>query len=137
VTESLWGDLPKASSDPHPRQILEEQARAVTEQTKGLLRGQFRQYIDSDTYHGKAASAQLCVICSAMGEYTYYVLEAEYDIVDPFPAFVSYPGLLHEGTECADASGFKEAVKAILQSPRTRRAVASLLREAQGDDIPF
>lgn len=150
----LWGELPKPSTDEHPKQVLELQSKLLAEKTAGLLEGEL--LIDSARRGRCDFFARLRIICPALANYRYAVLDAAYNFLDPYPAYVMEPGYGTEDEfEVSNLKEFKASVEAILKSERVRNAIAAMLREATSstpmyddrsddseapsydDDIPF
>lgn len=121
----LWGDLPAPDTKVTPRDILERQAVLLTEKTKGLLEGQVTELPSNAGMNNYSLVAAV-----PTKGYRFNLVTAQYDIV------LLYPAMMHdfvnaEHQKVADEEELEAFLARVLQSEKTREAIASLMRYAK------
>lgn len=138
TTGSLWGDLPAPDTSDSPGRILREQANAIGQATQGALTGKVVIRRDSD-------SLVTDLILRAP-----YLNNYEIGVVSVRHGPMMYPATMYDligdagragpelaigdagpGVVCRDPASYEKALKEILQSPRLRKIIASLLAQSK------
>jgi len=123
-TESFWGDLGNLEDVKTPGSHLREQAEVLTRETKGLLVGQVHQVPQGDQI-----SVELNIVVPALSDYRWNVLRVLHPLAI-YPLEVQ-ESQTYEWQKCPDEAAFLATLKAILSSPKVRKAIATLLAQSK------
>jgi hypothetical protein len=121
--KSLWGDLSDLEIVRTPKEILKEQADALTEATEGVLVGR----VDAAAGPGGSFSNELNVLVPRLNNYTYTILTATHKI-DPYPVRVLVNTTQRYAT-CEDEQNFINVLEAILSSKEVKHVLSRLLSQ--------
>src|SRR2546428_606499 len=125
VRKNLWGDLPPTDDIRTPKQILKEQAVALSDMTKSMLYGDVGVQNTRDQF-----LLTLRIVAPALENYTYDILSVLHPLeVYPLKVWPSWSSSAN-AKECVNAESFETALTEILQADRTRRVVAALLAQS-------
>jgi hypothetical protein len=121
-SKSLWGDLSQIERVRSPRTILLEQARYLTEVTKGALVGG----VSDEIYPGRFRY-YLVVEVPALNSYRVTVLTAEHD-VDLYPVRIKADRAKID-VSCHDETEFENVVGSVLSSLEVKAMLSRLLSQ--------
>jgi hypothetical protein len=131
MSDSFWGTIPVAENIASPYSILKEQAEFLATGTGQLLTGEVQKKADGNLFIIK-----FFIRAKALNNYKYSLLTVTHDVhlypvevlssQDPFPK------------PCRNESEFKDILRNILSSEKTRSVVQALLAQIRDEDeIPF
>jgi hypothetical protein len=121
--KSLWGDLSDLEIVRTPKEILKEQADALTEATEGVLVGR----VGAASGTGNSFSLELSVFVPRLNNYTYTILTADHKI-DLYPVRV-FPSTTQRYVTCENEQTFIKALEEILSSKEVKRILSRLLSQ--------
>jgi hypothetical protein len=123
--KSLWGDLSQVAANVRtPRTILLEQAKVLTDETKGELVGSV-----GEGHYGENLRYSLNIKVPVLNNYLVAILAADHG-VDLYPVrlVASRPPT---DFMCRDEEEFEKAVGSVLSSPEIRSVISRLLSQLQ------
>jgi len=128
ASRNLWGDIISEAEVRTPTIILKEQAKALTEMTKGVLVG--KTTIETTSY-GKF-TIFLSVLAPRVNDYKFDVAIVEHDI-NLYPATVVAAWERYSGKEvtCKSEDEIIVALERILSSDQVTRAIRSLIAQSK------
>jgi hypothetical protein len=139
MPDSLWGPLPEPDARQHPRELLNQQARILSEETKGVIQAKVTD-VTPRISSWDDACLRFSLVCPSIGNYSYEVASIYYKRLEIFPIYIVPPGAdlgqtpvdsAYSGVVTADSDDqYRNAVAMLLQSERVKRVIAALLREA-------
>lgn len=113
-----------------PKEILQEQAKALTDKTQNKIRGRV-----SHGLKGQVFTARFEIQAPNLGGYRYRVLQVEYGLAEVYPAALtpdsdiaaelSLPG---ETVEVADEKALNEWLAKVFASDKLQKVVYSLMQ---------
>jgi len=125
--ENLWGPIEPVPSMRTPTNVLKEQASALSQMTKGVLRGKVHVGNRGGTF-----LIDLSIIAPAINNYEFDVAHVEHELA-LYPVTVVAAWERYEQGKtvtCQNEEEFTTALTTILQSELVRRAIASLLAQS-------
>jgi hypothetical protein len=120
--KSLWGDLSDLEIVRTPKEILKEQAEALTEATEGVLVGRVDASGPANNF-----SYELNVVVPRLNNYTYTIVTATHQI-DLYPVRV-YVNTTQRWQSCENEQNFVSVLEAILSSKEVKRILSRLLSQ--------
>lgn len=115
----LWGEFEILTSQSTPAELLREQADVLTERTKGLLSGTIETDVSGDQVELRL------VLEAGVLDYRTVLLTAWHAVEAIYPCRV-HP-LENKVISADDEAELTDAVKQIIQSPRVRNTIQTLL----------
>jgi hypothetical protein len=125
ASKSLWGDLENVPSVNTSKAVLREQANALTEGTKGVLRGKVT--VQSDPAGDFTES--LSVVAPSLDGYEYEVLRVSHGITI-YPLDL-WDNVNRKSYRIPGEVEFITMLGAILSSPEIRRVVSTLISQSK------
>jgi len=122
--KSLWGNLDEFKKIKTPLSIVREQGALLTQETKGILRGEVK--INAT---GENISFSFFIIAMQLNRYKYLALQVEHDVFI-YPVKV-YSGIHEKWTECRDEASFLARIESILSSLEMKTIIESLLSQSE------
>ena len=126
TVENYWGTEFPNLSDSAPVILLKEQARKLTEVTKGKVKGEVKVSTEEGT-----AWASLYAGVPQVGDYQFKILSIAHPVVsdpsDPFPITVGDSFDFKHGT-VPDMQSFDSYLRRLLSSEPVRIAIANLIK---------
>ncbi len=127
--DNLWGELPEPDDMKSPTQILYEQGAILGTATKNVLIGTVTELSRSNDGEMRI---RFDILAPALESYSYGLCSVEYDPIALYPADLYDETFDSRPASCADETEFRESLRAVLSSDRTKRVISALLRESKG-----
>jgi hypothetical protein len=122
-TKSLWGNLSELETIRTPKEILEEQALALTSGTNGLLVGHVDARQNQPTF-----AYDLDVMVPLLNNYVYTILSINHRIT-LYPVTVTSATSLLPSVQCENEEQYTAAIERILSSKETKYILSRLLSQ--------
>lgn len=119
VEKNLWGDLSDIEGERAPAEFLIEQAKMLTTQTKGVLRGN----VETKPVYGGFRS-ELSVVVPSLNDYQYELLEMKYGI-SLYPVNIT-DTIGGEDYKCESPEQISDTLRMILSSPAVHKVLGAL-----------
>jgi hypothetical protein len=132
-TKDLWPDFAPAEGEVPPLTILKEQASVLGLKLKNLIEADVET---GTTDYQRFLRHSLFLIAPVLNFYRYKLLEVEHSATNMYPVTIKQsmddpasPTLISE-TTAEDEGEFKDALRSIFASEKTRRVIENLLAQS-------
>ena len=127
-SKNLWGNLTAEESVRTPTNVLNEQATALSEMTKGILHGKVELWSEEKTF-----KITLSIVAPAVNNYEFEVVSVKHPVeLYPVSVVAAWERWeLRKEIECQDEEEFMAALERILGSERVRRVISSLIAQSK------
>lgn len=126
MSEDLWGDLPEHEDIETPYDILSQQATALYQKTTYKIKGDVER-----EHYGSDIVIQFRIVVPSLNNFQYDLLRCVHSATAIYPVTVRDEGSGFPTYKCESPSDFKGRLAAIFASPRVRKALSSLLAQAE------
>lgn len=125
--DDLWGDLPKVGKIKTPLEILKEQSNLLSEKTNGLLVGEISRRKAEDQFY-----YSFKLVAPPLNNYGYQLLLIQHDI-GFYPLVLKNSQVEGSRTECSDEKSFKNGLRDVFTSDKTKTVINKLLTHMRSD----
>jgi hypothetical protein len=132
TTTNLWGELPDVVPIKTPKMLVAEQAALLQEMTKGSLTADVVSEDDLNRRIG-GISNSMRLIAPSIGNYSVVLLKVNHDVM-VYPCRISSPFLDLAWGQCNSEAELEDALKNILQDPKTRNLISNLLAQIRAEN---
>lgn len=122
----LWGVLPTAGNEKSPKQIMTEQADALTEAMHRSLYGKVE--VEQNEHQ---IVVSLSIVAPGLNHFEVGIVQARHGVLI-YPLRIVDMVRSIEWKTCNDENEFKTELANILQSEHTRKIISSLLLQVRG-----
>jgi len=127
--KDLWGDIEKVTLPANPRMVLKEQADAIGQKTKFILKGKVVSGSKKGEGDKPSFTSVLIIEARRLDNYTYDLLFIEYPL-EMYPVVIhSLPDL--KSYTCNTEEEFVEKLGRILSSEEVMKTIAALLSQSR------
>jgi len=125
MSTNLWGSLPSIETIKVPVAILREQAKMMTELTKGILMGRIRT---KDKINGLKTHT-LEIVAPLLHNYAFQVCVVDHN-VQLYPLTLELPSE-NKVYQCASEEAFTKQLATLLRNERIHSAIAGMLAQSK------
>ena len=129
--KDMWGEVKEDQTIRTPVIVMREQAILLEKKTNGILIGKVKTKLIPFSKNGQVRFASFDIVAPLLGNYSFRLLELNYDIIKIFPINI-FPFQAHEAKEeCQSIEEFEHALELILSDQETSTVISSLLAQSR------
>ena len=129
TTPHLWGELPEVKDIRTPKMLLNTQASALQEITKGAL----TCTVSGPPQGDGLIENHLRLIAPSLGNYSVVLVVVTHEIVS-YPCIMYSPYLGTQTRACQNEEEFETVLREFLQDEKTRQLIANLLMQIKAEN---